>query len=488
MRAAMFLPDADLSLDSAPAPTRPLPWIQVAKGAPYFVDEEGAAFTPIGQNDAISWPDLEGLFRRKDMAAVKRHLRWIKAHGVNTLRLMLEYAQVRHRYFEQPAGRFVPAMVQLWDDLFALCEKLELRILLTPVDTFWMWRHWKHLPWNKANGGPLEHMSQVLTCPATRAAIKNRFDFVIRRWGGSGVLFAWDLWNEIHPAQGGEEVECWDEFVHDVSTYVRSLENELYGRSHPQTVSIFGPELVLQPHHAPAMRSTLFRHPDLDFASIHIYSTGTIDNPKDTVRPALVMGGIVTECLAQITDQRPFLDSEHGPIFSFLNKKKTLPEPFDDEYFRHLSWAHLASGGVGGGMRWPNRHPHTLTHGMRCAQKSMADFVGELDWTSLRRRNLHDRVKARHFHAFACGDDAQALVWLLRRGTTGSDGLLRRDAVPVEASFTVPGLADGTYRVRGWDTETGTAAEEFTADARGGDLHLTTAPIVTDRAFAITRA
>ena len=484
----MYLPTADNPLLATQIRTRSMPWIQVAEGAPYFVDEDGAPFTPIGQNDAISWPDLQGLFRGKDMAAVEGHLRWIKAHGVNTLRLMLEYAQVRHRYFERPAGRFVPAMVQLWDDLFALCEKLELRILLTPVDTFWMWRHWKHLPWNKANGGPLEHMSQVLTCPATRQAIKDRLDFVIRRWGGSGVLFAWDLWNEIHPAQGGDKVDCWDEFVHDISVHVRGLETQLYGRSHPQTVSIFGPELLLQPHHAAAMKETLFRHPDLDFASIHIYATGTIDNPKDSVTPAVVMGQITAECLAEIRDNRPFFDSEHGPIYNFINKKKTLPEPFDDEYFRHMSWAHLASGGAGGGMRWPNRHPHTLTHGMRRAQKGMADFVGLIDWAHFRRRNLNQQVKARHFHAFACGDETQALVWLLRRDKIGSDGLLRRDVLPVETSFELPGLADGTYRVRGWDTESGTPAEEFTAEAVGGALHVTTAPILTDRAYAITRA
>jgi mannan endo-1,4-beta-mannosidase len=485
----MYLPTGDHPLLDAQVRARPLSWVGIAPGASYFIDGEGRPFTPIGQNDAISWPDLEGLFRRKDLAAVEGHLRWLKDHGVNTLRLMLEYAQVRHRYFERPAGRFVPAMVQLWDDLFALCEKLELRILLTPVDTFWMWRHWKHLPWNKANGGPLSSMSEVLTCPATRQAIKDRFEFVIRRWGGSGVLFAWDLWNEIHPAQGGNEVDCWDEFVHDISTHVRKLELELYGRSHPQTVSIFGPELLLQPRHAAAMKETLFRHPDLDFASIHIYATGTIDNPKDTVTPAVVMGQITAECLAEIEDGRPFFDSEHGPIYSFLNKKKTLSEPFDDEYFRHMSWAHLASGGAGGGMRWPNRHPHTLTHGMRRAQKAMADFTGEIDWTRFARRNLTSDVAVTGpFHAFACAGEAQALVWLVRHDSIGEDGCLRHDVEPIAANVTVPGLADGTYRIRGWDTASGSLAEEFTAEVIGGSLQLTPAPILTDRAFAITRA
>jgi mannan endo-1,4-beta-mannosidase len=484
----MYLAPGDHPLLVPSTPASPLPWILRAPDAPYFVDEHGRPWTPVGQNDAISWPEFDGLFRRRDLAAVERHLSWLKAHGVNCLRLMLEYAQVRHRYFERPAGRFVPAMVQLWDDLFAMCERLELRILLTPVDTFWMWRHWKHLPWNRANGGPLRHMSEALTCPATRQFIKDRLEFVVRRWGGSGALFAWDLWNEIHPAQGGDEVECWDEFIHDLSTHVRGLEQQLYGRSHPQTVSIFGPELLLQPRHAPAMRETLFRHPDLDFASIHIYATGSIDNPKDTVAPALKMGEIVAESLAEIRDGRPFFDSEHGPIYNFINKKKTLPEPFDDEYFRHLSWAHLASGGAGGGMRWPNRHPHTLTPGMRLAQKAMAGFIPLIDWLSFRRRNLNGEIAARHFHVFACGDDRQALVWLLRRNSLAADGRLRTDAVPVEATVSVPGLADGEYRICGWNTSAGAAEDEQRVRAANGVLRFTSAPIVTDRAFAIVPA
>lgn len=164
----MLLSCPDFFPIDTPLHTGPLPWIGCASGAPYFVDEHGSPWTPIGQNDAISWPELAGLFRRRDLAGVEAHLQWLKAHGVNCLRLMIEYAQVRHRYFERPAGRFVPAMVQLWDDLFAMCERVGMRILLTPVDTFWMWRHWQHLPWNVANGGPLRHMSEVLTCRETR--------------------------------------------------------------------------------------------------------------------------------------------------------------------------------------------------------------------------------------------------------------------------------------------------------------------------------
>src|SRR5688572_1134700 len=81
-----------------------LPWIEV-RGS-YFATETGEPWTSIGQNDAICWSEFNGLFRRCDLAAVESHLRWLAEHGVTCLRFMLEYAQVRHRYFERPIGTF----------------------------------------------------------------------------------------------------------------------------------------------------------------------------------------------------------------------------------------------------------------------------------------------------------------------------------------------------------------------------------------------
>ena len=466
----------------ADLPAAPLPWIRVAADAPYFVEEGGAAWTPIGQNDAISWPELAPLFRRRDLAAVERHLIGLRASGVTCMRLMLEYAQVRHRYFERPAGRFVPAMVQLWDDLFRLCERTGLRILLTPVDTFWTWVHWRWHPWNAANGGPLAHPSQLLTCRDTRGFIKARLAFATRRWGGSGALFAWDLWNEIHPAQAEGSAEPFDAFIADLAGFMRELETSVHGRAHPLTVSLFGPELVLKPEMD--MRTPIFRHPGLDFATLHVYEKGAMDAPRDTVAPALAMGRIVRESLAEIRDGRPFLDSEHGPIHLFKDRKHTLPAAFDDEAFRHTAWAHLAAGGAGGGMRWPNRHPHVLTPGMRAAQKAMADFLPLIDWPRFRRRPLE--VAARHCHGFGCGDDAQALLWLVRRNTTGPDGRLRHDVPPVMPTVVVPDLRDGFYRVVAWDTERGCKVAELAVPSEAGRLAFTTPPILTDMAFAIS--
>ncbi|RYG33139.1 hypothetical protein EON81_18940 [bacterium] len=427
-------------------------WIETRPGVPYFVTEAGEAWTPIGQNEAISWAEFEGLGGRRDPEAVERYLRWNKEHGVTCLRFMLEYAQGEEHYFENPVGTFRPEMVRLWDDLFAMCERIGLHILLTPVDTFWMRVRWEKHPYYQANGGPAATMGEWLTSPKMREAIKARLAFVSDRWGGSPALFAYDLWNEIHPAHGEGDVATFAPFLEDVGSWLRAYEIHRHGRAHLQTVSIFGPELLEHP----GAVEPIFRHPVLDFANTHLYEFGTIDDPADTVAPALAVGRLMRTALAETTPGRPVFDSEHGPIHNFLDKKITLPAEFDDEYFRHMQWAHLASGGAGGGMRWPNRDPHTLTPGMRVSQQGLSTFLPLIDWTLFHRRNLNEEIEVSDARVvrFGCGDERQAVVWLLRRDAIDAEGRLA-PSEPLSVDVTVPGLAPGRYRITGFSTSRG---------------------------------
>ena len=444
-----------------------MPWISTIPGVPYFQTEHGEAWHPIGQNDAISWSELNPLFRRDDVAAVDAYLAMLSAHGVTCMRLMLEYAQVRHRYFETSLGAWSPNMVRFWDDLFILCERHGIRILLTPFDTFWMWLHFKHHPYNGKNGGPLQHPSRTLLSKETRAAIKARLTFAAERWGGSGALFAWDIWNEIHPAQAEMSAEPFVEFISDISGHLRTTEVRKFGRSHPQTVSLFGPELTWRSEMQ--MESAIFRHPALDFATIHIYEHGTIDDPRNTVDAAIGMGRIVKSSIAETNDERPFLDTEHGPIHSFKDRHRTLPEAFDDEYFRHMQWAHLASGGAGGGMRWPNRNPHSLTAGMRRAQRAMSAFLPAVEWKTFARKNVTEQlalseasgaiVSEKRVARFGCATPTQALLYLLRRDTLLPSGRVDRNAAPITLNVHVPNLLAGRYEAVSWDTWTGSSLD-----------------------------
>lgn len=471
-------PEASLREDASP-----LPWIEVAPAAPYFVTEDGAAWTPIGQNDAISWREFAGLVRRRDLDAVDRHLSWLRESGVTCLRFMLEYCERPSFHLERPSGSFRPAMVALWDDLIEMCQRRGMRLLLTPFDTFFMWNNWSAHSYNCVNGGPCTDRSRLLTCPETRALIKARLAFATQRWGGSGVVFGWDLWNEMHPVQGENRQSFCEDFIADVGPFLRRLEQRLHGRAHLQTVSVFGPELYWKPW----LREPIFRHPLLDFASIHLYEEGTIDYPLDTIAPALATGRLIRDALGEIRDGRPLLDTEHGPIHSYKDHRITLPEAFDDEYFRHMQWAHLASGAVGGGMRWPNRRPHVLTQGMRRAQRALAGFLPLIDWRSFRRNNQHGliTIKGEGVEAFACSDGRQAVLWLLRTDTVSADGRLSRNAVPARINVAVPDLVPGRYRLTCWDTEQGCVVGRTDRDHRGDAFTLGPIRIVTDLAIAI---
>jgi mannan endo-1,4-beta-mannosidase len=154
-----------------------------------------------------------------------------------------------------------------------------------------------------------------------------------------------------------------------------------------------------------------------------------------------------------------------------------------------MQWAHLASGGAGGGMRWPNRTPHTLTPGMRRAQASLSGFLPLIDWSRFKRRNLNREVKALspQISCFACGDEGQAVVWLLRRDITGPDGMLRRDAPPLSTSLRVPGLVPGRYRITAWNTQTG-EVQAVSAAAASRSLLIELPPFAADLALAIRAA
>jgi mannan endo-1,4-beta-mannosidase len=476
--------ESPLRTETVHEPQHNLSWITVNKSSSYFQTAQGEDWTPIGHNDAITWPGLKGLFGRKDTAGAEAYIKNLRNSGVTCIRLMLEYCHTCHRYLERPAGRFQPNMLRLWDDIFALCALHGMRILLTPYDTFWMKKRWAHHPYNIANGGPCTKRSHWLLCPETRKAIKNRLEFATERWGPSGVLFAWDLWNEIQPAHGGNSVNQFASFITDISGFLRKKEIALHGRAHLQTVSLFGTTLAKDLR----VVDCIYRHPSLDFVNIHLYEK-SINAPRNTIDAAISTGNLTREILGEIRDGRPFFDSEHGPIHSFSTRKKILHEPFDDEYFRHMQWAHFASGGAGGGMRWPYRHPHVLTPGMHKAQLALSRFLPLISFKNFTCRNLNNEIinSDKKIKVFGCGDKSRMIVWLLRTGGPYKNGMLKKDVLPKTVTLKLPGLHKGTYRVVTWDTVAGTAIDTWEVEHDNDDsLVISLTGIRTDLAFSVT--
>lgn len=459
-----------------PAPDAAEAWIRCAEGAPYFETEEGAPWTPIGHNEAITWPNIAPLYRRRDPEAVERHFADLAAHGVTCLRLMLDYSQVRHRHLEHRCGAFSPAMVQLWDDLIALGERHGIRYLLTPFDTFFMVQRWKQHPYSRHAGGPSERLETMFTCADTRAAVINRLLFATRRWGHSPAVFAWDLWNEIDAFYADGDLAATDDFVTEVSEALRAEELRLHGRAHLQTVSVFHPNLVASPD----LGEIIFRHPALDFASVHLYEHETIDAPRRSLVPAEATVRMMGAALAECPPLRPLLDTEHGPVHAFKDRRLTLPDAFDTDCFRRTQWAHIAVGGVGGGMRWPYRHPHVLLPEMHEAQAVLAEFLPLIDWQSFARAPLGNRLTVHDFSGLAhgCGDGRQAIICLMPGEKQDS----------IVSRLEIAGLDPGCYEVTRVNTVTGAREASAVHTRQDGTLVVLAVGGGHDIALAITKA
>jgi mannan endo-1,4-beta-mannosidase len=470
-----------------------MPYVQVAPGGRYFITEDGAPFLAIGHNEGMPWPGLANLHYERDIATTEATIAGLAAPGVTVLRIMLEYAQTNGWLFENPVGRPVPGTVLYWDDLIGLCERHGMRLLVLFWDTFFMSRRWPHHPYGRPGSG-FDGPGSCLTSPTAMATEKARIRFFLDRWGDSPAIFGYDLWNEIHPYWGGspEEQSRW---VTEMARFVKAYEMERWGKRHLLTVSHFG--------HTPegGYVDLLLRHPELDFATTHVYDQagGSVQNPNNTVDGALVMQEAVHYAYAHMTGVRPYTDTESGPIHAFMTGHRPLPEAVDAEYYHNMSWAHLATGGAGSGMRWPFRHPHTLTPGMHAVQQGMARFLPALDWTRFSPRPLEapqlqvipcaadDPADGSTLPVlpFGCGDGTQALVWLLR------DVRAIAPTIPLPAlDLCLGGLEPGGYVATFWETYEGVRVGEHhvTLDATGWAARLPLPAFGRDLAVAIRPA
>jgi len=460
--ALTFAPHGHINAQDIMLPTYQ-GYITAADNGRYFVDEAGQGFIVIGQNDAVSWPGLSTLINRISPEATEAYIADLRAHGVTVSRIMIEYAQEAHTLFENPVGTFSPSMVQFWDDFIALAEEHGLYLLLTPYDTFWQARNWNSYPYH--TGGVCGSNRDWLTARPCIDAQKARWRFILERWGGSPNIFAWDLMNEIDIWWDATNAEI-AAYIDEMAAFVRETELALYGRAHLLTVS----SAAGVPQGA--LADVIYNHPLLDFANTHLYLGTPINDPPDTIGAAPVMGGGVVLALQGLDEPRPYFDSESGPIDNWI-----VDPDFDKEYHHNMSWAHLAAGGAGSGMRWPYTNPHWILPELRDNLLGMARFGAQVDWANFASVNINNNILVddRRILKQGCSDGQTAVVWLLL--DTRDDPALVFDGQTMMINRT---FADGDYTVEFWETYAGNPITSVTVSVENGSLRLTLPPLPAD--------
>ena len=324
------------------------------------------------------------------------------------------------------------------------------------------------------------------------AAVKGRVAFAVERWGGSGAVFAWDLWNELGHHHG-VETEAIDD--RDGATAHRRRR-----RSSRRIVRGIERRLIRQD--APPDRQPLRRRaegpagrPDLPPSRPRFRHDARLRAGRDRLArrtpsaAADAMARWVRHALDQIRDGRPFTDSETGPIH-------TLQGPGDHPAGR-LRPQLFPPHGLGPPRQRRGRrrdamaepapaHPHAR-HAAGPGRDGRLRPADRLARTSPSRNvSRGARVEPEELLAYACADDRQAVAWVLRarepaRGRGGSA------VPPAPDGGRARAAADGAGDVSGTCIEThlGHTLGESTIEVGGGPVAIALPPFRHDLAIAV---
>jgi mannan endo-1,4-beta-mannosidase len=451
-------------------------FVEIAPGGKYF-EHKDKSLIPLGFNDALPWPSLSPLLMG-DIKAGERYFEKLKEYGVNVLRIMFEYSQDKNNLtaFEDPLGERNPIVIETWDRIVNLAEKYDIYLIITPWDPFWGYENWETNPYNIKNEGTISSLKYFLTDEKTIENAKNRFKFMIDRYGDSDKILAWELNNEIELWYGrifnkpdsviAREVKNW---IKEMSSYIREYEMKKFGQTHLITVSTAAPALT------GTLANILYDQTYLDFVTTHFY----YDTIKQYTEPLKIAEDVTMNIRYHnyiFNDSVPFMDSESGPINNW-----PLRADLDVKSYKAFSWSHIASGGTGIGLRWPYTIPHKMPSYLLDVIKAVRAFVEDnINWLYFKGVNLDDFTKikcsADEYFFTNSGNSViettQIIGWVCSNGKELGN-----------VSITFEDLHDGVFSFEAWDTDEGTIFYTNEYESNEGEI---TVQLETDKVdFAI---
>ncbi|MEH0152908.1 DUF5060 domain-containing protein [Limibacter armeniacum] len=212
---------------------------------------------------------------------------------------------------------FHPQGIKRMDELMDMCDSLDLYLMLA-MDTHGALipgGGWQDNRYNVANGGPAASPADFFVNEQARKMSKNKFRFLVARWGYSTHIGAWEFFNEIDNAVftatphdsvliAHKDVAAWHK---EMSDYISSIDPY----NHIITTSVSHREI-----------EGMFEAENIDIAQHHIYKkTGQI--------PALIH---------QYADhyKKPFVWGEFGYEWDWNKDFSKIAEESDYDYRRGL--------------------------------------------------------------------------------------------------------------------------------------------------------
>ncbi|TAE43604.1 MAG: hypothetical protein EAZ89_22010, partial [Bacteroidetes bacterium] len=185
--------------------------------------------------------------------------------------------------------------------------------------------NWSESPYNAANGGPCAQTWDFFTDSAAKAHTRNRYRYIVARWGYSRAILCWELFNEA------EWTDAYD--LHDADVMLWHAEMAAYLKSIDPYQHLVTTSFADEKNDPLVWGNT-----DIDFTQTHYY----INSPN----LERVLAGGARRYLSDYA--KPTLNGEFG-----IGASSTLPQIDPDGIHIHNGlWAPVFSGGMGTGMSW----------------------------------------------------------------------------------------------------------------------------------------
>ncbi|HWB94084.1 MAG TPA: DUF5060 domain-containing protein [Puia sp.] len=442
-------------------------------GSPYLSFAGGAAFIPIGEN--MGWAQKN---------AYLDYRRWISrlsASGGNFIRvwmpawgLGLEWTKGWGGY--QGIGRYQQSNAALLDWLLDYCTREHVYVMLSldhhgqvssRVDP-----NWKDNPYNAVNGGPCEHTWDFFTDARARALIRNRFRYIVARYGYSSHILCWELFNEV---------DWTDDFVHhradvanwhaEMAAWLRRLDVNHH--------------LITTSYGDARWDSLTWRLPGIDFTQTHYYTSKPLDSVLSaaTARYRAAYG-------------KPTLTGEFGLSTTGRGLAEAGPGGM---YVHNALWATLLSGAMGSGLPWywDNYIDGRDLYG---CFSGVAKFAGRIDFIghgyAPAAVDVDGGAGAVRGYGLKARDSTRLAAWILNARYKAAGGDLAGGGKQVAdgaaaavggAVIEARGMRDGKYEVCWWDCRRGVIDSTSAVVVRDGVLRVTAPEIIWDKALTAVR-
>ena len=465
-------------------------YLRVAADKTHLEFDNGEAFNGVGHN-LCGWEFAGG----DNMAGTYDYDRWLNELATNGANLVqfdlcegdnLEWTRRDGElpYSEGYGGvrRFNPQTAWKTDYKVKSCESLGIYFRFSLYhwedfdnegdNNFPDWG-WNRNPYNSANGGPADNVTEFFETEESRAATKNYFRYCVARWGYSPNLVMWELWNEADAPEvvwaAGDSYYNQKQLVSDwhreMAEYIKSLDVNKH--------------LVTTSFANAGNGDEVWKLDCIDVTTFHRYTMYN-DGTEGTFNGVKALYLLVNSRLG--TYGKPVIAGEFA-----LSPAGDIQRENDKAGigFHNQIWASVFAGSFGTAMHW-NWDSYLDRNDLYYHYKPLSDFLRYEDLRGAKtENNIMTEEEALYMSMTAGG---KGYIWVKDRNYDYYQVLNGYQPKTVSGASVTLKMADGAYKAEFFDTYTGAKLSEADLTAANGSLNVAVPDFVKDVAVKITPA